>query len=325
MSVKVSTPRTPSPPAAATAHAIRDGIVDVDSRFRRRWAARPGGRDTPRPVRRGYALLLQRRRFVAGKSGLRLSSLEIRATSGSDARGRWLRAGRESRRDGRRALAADAEKLVAAAHRLPYSNATRGNIDVGLEVTVLSGSCRQRSSSDRRHQSPRRLPCPLRRVNYSQDACFPRGLRADRSTTREIATPQPAPARSGVVSGLTVSLTGGTSRPAITSSRASDRPTARLELDAERSVSVASGARIPGRAAYVSGRGTGPVARHRLRLGRDGLRAHRGRCELVLVPHARAAARRGGAVARPTSVGSTWRRDRAFKSGGGRAEQAPRS
>jgi organic hydroperoxide reductase OsmC/OhrA len=33
---------------------------------------------------------------------------------------------------------AEAEKLVAAAHQVcPYSNATRGNIDVGLEVKVV--------------------------------------------------------------------------------------------------------------------------------------------------------------------------------------------
>jgi organic hydroperoxide reductase OsmC/OhrA len=33
---------------------------------------------------------------------------------------------------------AEAEKLVAAAHKVcPYSNATRGNIDVGLEISVV--------------------------------------------------------------------------------------------------------------------------------------------------------------------------------------------
>jgi organic hydroperoxide reductase OsmC/OhrA len=33
---------------------------------------------------------------------------------------------------------AEAEKLVAAAHQVcPYSNATRGNLDVGLEVSVV--------------------------------------------------------------------------------------------------------------------------------------------------------------------------------------------
>ena len=35
---------------------------------------------------------------------------------------------------------AEAEKLVSAAHQVcPYSNATRGNLDVGLKVTVLQG------------------------------------------------------------------------------------------------------------------------------------------------------------------------------------------
>jgi organic hydroperoxide reductase OsmC/OhrA len=33
---------------------------------------------------------------------------------------------------------AEAEKLVATAHQVcPYSNATRGNLDVGLEVSVV--------------------------------------------------------------------------------------------------------------------------------------------------------------------------------------------
>ena len=35
---------------------------------------------------------------------------------------------------------AEAEKLISAAHQVcPYSNATRGNLEVGLTVTVVQG------------------------------------------------------------------------------------------------------------------------------------------------------------------------------------------
>jgi Ohr subfamily peroxiredoxin len=71
--------------------------------------------------------------------GVKLSSLEIRANVGigpREAGGFGLVASLAATVGG--LAQAEAEKLVAAAHQVcPYSNATRGNIDVGLEVTVV--------------------------------------------------------------------------------------------------------------------------------------------------------------------------------------------
>ena len=76
---------------------------------------------------------------MAATKGLRPSSLEIRANVAigpREAGGFGLVASLVATVGG--LSLADAEKLVAAAHQVcPYSNATRGNIDVGLEVSVV--------------------------------------------------------------------------------------------------------------------------------------------------------------------------------------------
>jgi osmotically inducible protein OsmC len=84
----------------------------------------------------GYAACFQSAMaFVAGKQKIPLTG------STSDRRGRpaaaggRLQAGSDPRDRDRRSEQADAEALVATAHKVcPYSNATRGNIDVALTV-----------------------------------------------------------------------------------------------------------------------------------------------------------------------------------------------
>ena len=119
-----------------------DGIVDVDLSIPKSMGG-PGraGATTPEDLfAAGYAACFcSAVEFVARQSGLRLSSLEIRANVGigpREAGGFGLVASLAATVGG--LAQAEAEKLVAAAHQVcPYSNATRGNIDVGLEVSVV--------------------------------------------------------------------------------------------------------------------------------------------------------------------------------------------
>jgi hypothetical protein len=130
---------------------------------------------------------------------------------------------------------------------------------------------------------------------------------------------------SGVVSGLTVSLTGGTSRPAITvkPGLGIDPTGNELELDAERSVSVGVKARAFLVVLRYVERPVEPVPS--LGTGCDsdatGYALIEEDCELVLVPDDPPRRRddAGLSLARYVRAGRTWQRDRAFKSGRVRA------
>ena len=119
-----------------------DGIVDVDLSIPKAMGG-PGraGATTPEDLfAAGYAACFcSAVEFVARQTGVRLNSLEIRANVGigpREAGGFGLVASLAATVGG--LSQAEAEKLVAAAHQVcPYSNATRGNLDVGLEVTVV--------------------------------------------------------------------------------------------------------------------------------------------------------------------------------------------
>jgi len=124
---------------------------------------------------------------------------------------------------------------------------------------------------------------------------------------------------SGVVSGLTVSLTGGTSRPAITvKPGVGIDPTGNeLELDAERSIPIGVKARaflvvlryVERPVEPVPSIGTGGDADTMAyaRIEED--------CELVLVPDDPPRRRddAGLSLARYVRSGTAWQRDRAFK------------
>jgi lipoyl-dependent peroxiredoxin len=119
-----------------------DGIVDVNLSIPKAMGG-PGkpGATTPEDLfAAGYAACFcSAAEFVARQLGLKPTSLEIRANVGigpRDAGGFGLVASLEATVGG--LAAADAERLIAAAHQVcPYSNATRGNLDVGLEVRVV--------------------------------------------------------------------------------------------------------------------------------------------------------------------------------------------
>jgi hypothetical protein len=126
---------------------------------------------------------------------------------------------------------------------------------------------------------------------------------------------------SGVASGLTVSLAGGTSRPAImVKPGVGIDPTGNeLELDAERSVSIGVKARAflvvlryverPVEPIPSFGTGGDADATGCARIEED--------CELVLVPDDPPRRRddAGLSIARYVRSGSTWQRDRTFKVG----------
>jgi Ohr subfamily peroxiredoxin len=119
-----------------------DGIVDVDLSIPKAMGGpgRPGATTPEDQFAAGYAACFCRAvEFVARQMGVRLSSLEIRANVGigpREAGGFGLVASLAATVGG--LSQAEAEKLVAAAHQVcPYSNATRGNLDVGLEVSVV--------------------------------------------------------------------------------------------------------------------------------------------------------------------------------------------
>lgn len=119
-----------------------DGIVDVDLSIPKAMGG-PGkaGATTPEDLfAAGYAACFcSAAEFVARQQGLRPSSLEIRCNVGIGPReggGFGLVASLEATVGG--LAAADAERLIAAAHQVcPYSNATRGNLDVALKVTAV--------------------------------------------------------------------------------------------------------------------------------------------------------------------------------------------
>lgn len=129
----------------------------------------------------------------------------------------------------------------------------------------------------------------------------------------------------GVANGLTVSLTGGASRPAITVKPGVgiDPAGNELELDTERSLSIGAKARAflvvlryverPVEPIPSLGTGGDADATGYARIEED--------CELVLVPDDPLRRRddAGLSLARYVRSGSTWQRDRAFKAGRVRA------
>jgi hypothetical protein len=167
----------------------------------------------------------------------------------------------------------------------------------------------------------------LRRVNYFEGRLLSADdFRAEQEYHREKSRLHNRRLHgSGVASGLTVSLTGGTSRLAITVKPGVgiDPAGNELELDAERSVAIGVKARaflvvlrcIERAVEPIPSFGTGgdADATGYARIEED--------CELVLAaddpPRRRDDA--GLSLARYVRSGSTWQRDRAFKAGRVRA------
>ncbi len=119
-----------------------DGIVDVDLSIPKAMGG-PGkpGATTPEDLfAAGYAACFcSAAEFVARQMQLRPTSLEVRANVGigpKDGGGFGLVADLEARVGGM--SQSEADTLIAAAHQVcPYSNATRGNLDVGLKVILV--------------------------------------------------------------------------------------------------------------------------------------------------------------------------------------------
>jgi lipoyl-dependent peroxiredoxin len=124
-----------------------DGIVDVSLSIPKAMGG-PGspGCTTPEDLfAAGYAACFcSAAEFVARQLGLRPSSLEIKAVVGigpRDAGGFGLVSNLEATVGGLSQV--DADRLIAGAHQVcPYSNATRGNLDVGVKVTAVQGASR---------------------------------------------------------------------------------------------------------------------------------------------------------------------------------------
>jgi Ohr subfamily peroxiredoxin len=119
-----------------------DGIVDVSLSIPKAMGGpgRPGATTPEDLFAAGYAACFcSAAEFVARQLSLKPTSLEIKASVGigpREAGGFGLVASLEATVGG--LTAADAERLIAAAHQVcPYSNATRGNLDVGLAVRVV--------------------------------------------------------------------------------------------------------------------------------------------------------------------------------------------
>ena len=118
-----------------------DGIVNVELSVPKAMGG-PGkpGTTTPEDLfAAGYAACLgSAAEFVARQLHLRPTSLQIKAIVGigpRDEGGFGLKVDLEATVGG--LSAADAEKLIQAAHQVcPYSNAVRGNVEVGLKTTV---------------------------------------------------------------------------------------------------------------------------------------------------------------------------------------------
>lgn len=131
----------------------------------------------------------------------------------------------------------------------------------------------------------------------------------------------------GVVSGLTVSLSGGTSRPAVTVKPGVgiDPAGNELELDAERSVPIGAKCRAFRVVLRYVERPVEPIPSLGAGAGGDvdatGYARIEEDCELVLVPDDPPRRREGAglSLARYVRSGSTWQRDRAFKAGRVRA------
>jgi Ohr subfamily peroxiredoxin len=118
-----------------------DGVVDVDLSVPKSMGG-PGnaGATTPEDLfAAGYAACFgSAAEFVSRQMKLTPTSLEIKAIVGigtRDAGGFGLRVDLEATVGG--LSAADAEKLIQGAHQVcPYSNAIRGNVEVGLTTRV---------------------------------------------------------------------------------------------------------------------------------------------------------------------------------------------
>ena len=118
-----------------------DGIIDVDLSIPKAMGGpgRPGATTPEDLFAAGYAACFcSAAEFVARQLGLKPTALEIRCNVGIGPReggGFGLVAGLEASVGG--LSQADADRLIAAAHQVcPYSNATRGNLDVSLAVRV---------------------------------------------------------------------------------------------------------------------------------------------------------------------------------------------
>jgi osmotically inducible protein OsmC len=118
-----------------------DGIVNVELSVPKAMGG-PGkpGTTTPEDLfAAGYAACFgSAAEFVSRQLSLRPTSLQIKAIVGigpRDEGGFGLKVDLEATVGG--LSAADAEKLIRAAHQVcPYSNAIRGNVEVGLKSTV---------------------------------------------------------------------------------------------------------------------------------------------------------------------------------------------
>ncbi len=118
-----------------------DGIVNVELSVPKAMGG-PGkpGTTTPEDLfAAGYAACFgSAAEFVSRQLHLRPTSLQIKAIVGigpRDEGGFGLKVDLEATVGG--LSAADAEKLIQAAHQVcPYSNAIRGNVEVGLKTTV---------------------------------------------------------------------------------------------------------------------------------------------------------------------------------------------
>ena len=163
----------------------------------------------------------------------------------------------------------------------------------------------------------------LRRVNYFEGRLLSADdFRAEQDYHREKSRLHNRRMHgSGVVGGLSVSLAGGSSRPAITVKPGVgiDPAGNELELDAERSVSIGVKARAFLVVLRYVERPVEPIPS--LGTGGDAdatgyARIEEG-CELALVPDdpPRRRDEAGLSLARYVRSGSTWQRDRAFKAG----------
>lgn len=117
-----------------------DGLLSVDLAIPKEMGG-PGGATNPEQLfAAGYAACFENAvRFVAGQEKIPLKGAAVTARVSVHRRaeaGFELGIGLEAEIEGLDQAAADA--LVAAAHKVcPYSNATRGNVDVGITVRVL--------------------------------------------------------------------------------------------------------------------------------------------------------------------------------------------
>ena len=119
-----------------------DGLVDVELSVPKSMGG-PGrpGTTTPEDLfAAGYAACFgSAAEFVARQSKLKPSSISIKATVGIGTRdegGFGLKVDLEATVAG--LTTAEAEQLIQSAHQVcPYSNAIRGNVEVGLTTKVL--------------------------------------------------------------------------------------------------------------------------------------------------------------------------------------------